>query len=104
MANLLIPRREIWTQQPQGSIDIDRGNPITQSLKFAFLGGEYVESVSKKQATVTGFTKKPTAAGMGYVQTGPGSVLTQYPRLLGAHVPLFPSFISSQAHLCIPSA
>lgn len=74
MANLLIPRREIWTQQPQGSIDIDWGNPITRSLKFAFLGGEYVESVSKKQATVTSFTKKPTGAGMGYVQTGTGSV------------------------------
>lgn len=92
MANLLIPRREIWTQQPQGSIDIDWGNPITRSLKFAFLGGEYVESVSKKQATVTGFTKKPTAAGMGYVQTGTGSVAYAISPLTGGACTLVSKF------------
>ena len=32
MANLVIPRREIWTQQPQGTEGIDWSNPITNGI------------------------------------------------------------------------
>lgn len=37
MANLVIPRQEIWTRQPQGPVDIDWANPITRGLVSATL-------------------------------------------------------------------
>ena len=35
----LIPRRQIWTQQPQGAVDIDWSNPLTRGLTYATADG-----------------------------------------------------------------
>jgi hypothetical protein len=35
----LLPRRQIWTQQPQGAVDIDWSNPLTRGLTYATADG-----------------------------------------------------------------
>ncbi len=35
----LIPRRQIWTQQPQGAVEIDWSNPLTRGLTYATADG-----------------------------------------------------------------
>ena len=35
----LLPRRQIWTQQPQGAVEIDWSNPLTRGLTYATADG-----------------------------------------------------------------
>lgn len=68
MANLVIPRREIWTQQPQGPVEIDWSNPISAGLLRSYDFGNLGRDATRNGAArwSTGSTQPAiTTAGRG---------------------------------------
>jgi hypothetical protein len=68
MANLLIPRREIWTQQPQVPVEIDWSNPISAGLLRSYDFGNLGRDATRNGAAwwSTGSTQPAiTTAGRG---------------------------------------
>lgn len=68
MANLVIPRREIWTQQPQVPVEIDWSNPISAGLLRSYDFGNLGRDATRNGAAwwSTGSTQPAiTTAGRG---------------------------------------
>ena len=54
MTGILIPRKQVWTRQPQQHVGIDWSNPLTRNLAFAAFGIHPNSVVNNGYPTVSG--------------------------------------------------
>jgi len=52
MAQIIIPGR--WNRQPQGAVEVDWNNPLTNGLVFAYNGIDLINLVNRQPAIATG--------------------------------------------------
>lgn len=64
-----------WDQQPQESVDIDWGNPISRGLVVAFSAADSIDTVSAASASVQG-SRIPTQVGIAISATGTQKAFT----------------------------
>lgn len=76
-----IPRKQIWTSQPQGLVDIDRSNPISSGCVLA------TNFVDGRGAITGSVVKKATYAGVGLHCSGGGNVAFKIPAATGSVPP-----------------
>ena len=62
----LLPRRQIWTQQPQEAVEIDWTHPLSRGLDFAWTpGSQGLDLAWKRSLTIAGATRSVSAQGVG---------------------------------------